>query len=106
MRFAKRTWRGLWIAFGCAMLVACLLMMGGCYRTYFCENGKTIEARNQLGGERVIIDMGDGDITLPRVPAASGSKYSDGRRTFWFQGDELVAEVDGRSPYGRCSRPK
>jgi membrane-bound inhibitor of C-type lysozyme len=106
MRSLKRTWRGLWLAFGCAMLLACMLMTGGCYRTYFCENGKTIEARNQLGGERVIIDVGDGDITLPRVPAASGSKYSDGRRTFWFQGDELAVEVDGKSLYGRCSRPK
>ena len=55
-----------------------------------------------MAGERVIIDMGDGDLTLPRVPAASGEKYSDGRRTVWFQGDSLTVEADGKSLYGRC----
>jgi membrane-bound inhibitor of C-type lysozyme len=102
MRFREFHHRGLWFGISCTLLLVCLLMTGGCYRSYSCENGKTVEARNQVGGERVIIDLGDGDITLHRVPAASGSKYSDGRRTFWFQGDELTAEVDGKSPYGRC----
>jgi membrane-bound inhibitor of C-type lysozyme len=106
MRFLRRTWRRLWFALVCALLLACMLMTGGCYRTYFCDNGKTIEARDQLGGERVVIDVDDGAFTLPRVPAASGSKYSDGRRTFWFKGDELTAEIDGKSPYGRCVLPK
>ena len=94
--------RGFWFGVACTLLLACLLMTGGCYRSYLCENGKTIEARDQMGGQRVIIDMGEGDLTLPKVPAASGSKYSDGRRTFWFQGNELTVETDGKNPYGRC----
>ena len=104
MRFRGLHHRGLWIGVACTLLLACLLMTGGCYRSYFCESGKTFEARDQMGGQRIIIDVGDGDIILPRVPAASGSKYSDGRRTFWFQGDELTVEVDGKNPYGRCAR--
>ena len=102
MRFRGFHHRGLWFGVACTLLLACLLMTGGCYRTYLCDSGKTFEARNQLGGQRVIIDVGGGDITLPRVPADSGSKYSDGSRTFWFQGDELTVELDGKNPYGRC----
>jgi membrane-bound inhibitor of C-type lysozyme len=94
--------RGFWFGVACTLLLACLLMTGGCYRSYLCENGKIIEARDQMGGQRVIIDMGEGDLTLPKVPAASGSKYSDGRRTFWFQGNELTVEANGENPYGRC----
>ncbi|HTZ38706.1 MAG TPA: MliC family protein [Syntrophales bacterium] len=104
MKLPKCNRRILWSALVCALFFVSLLMMGGCYRSYVCENGKIIEARDQLGGERVIIDLGEGDVTLPRVPAASGSKYSDGRRTFWFQGNELTVEVDGKNLYGRCAR--
>ncbi len=102
MRFQGFHHRGLWFGVACALMLTCLLMTGGCYRTYICEGGKSFEARDQMGGQRVIIDMGEGDLTLPRVPAASGSKYSDGRRTFWFQGDAVMPEVDGKNPYGRC----
>ena len=102
MRFRRFHHRGLRLGIACTLLLACLLMTGGCYRSYLCDNGKIIEARDQLGGQRVIIDVGDGDINLPKVPAASGSKYSDGRRTFWFQGDAVTPEVDGKNPYGRC----
>lgn len=81
-------------------------MTVGCYRGYLCESGKTIQAREQAAGDRVIVDVGDGDITLLRVPAASGQKFSEGRRTFWFRGDELTVEVDGKSLYGRCALVK
>lgn len=87
----------------CILPLAALFMMAGCSgATYFCENGKIIKARDQLSHEKVVIDLGEGDIILPRVPAAEGSKFSDGRRTFWFKGDELTAEVGGKTPYGRC----
>ena len=105
MKLPKRNRRIMRSVVGGALLLACLLLTSGCYRTYFCDNGKTIEAREQLGGERVVFDVDDGSFTLPRVPSASGSKYSDGRRTFWFKGDELMAEIDGKTPYGRCVLP-
>jgi membrane-bound inhibitor of C-type lysozyme len=37
------------------------------------------------------------------VQAAEGSKFSDGTRTFWFKGDELIVESAGKTPYGRCT---
>ena len=106
MPYQGQDYRVLRLGLACSMLLACLLMTGGCYRSYVCESGKTLEAKGQMAGERVIIDMGDGDITLPRVPAASGEKYSDGRRTVWFQGDALTVEADGKSLYGRCALVK
>lgn len=106
MRLPGQDGRGIRFGLACSMLLACLLMTGGCYRSYVCESGKTLKARGQMDGERVIIDVGDGDITLQRVPAASGEKYSDGRRTVWFEGDALTVEADGKSLHGRCVRAK
>jgi membrane-bound inhibitor of C-type lysozyme len=103
MRLLKYNRRGPWLTFVCALLLACLLMTGGCYTAYFCDNGKIIKTRDQLSGQKVVIDVGDGDIILPRVQAAEGSKFSDGTRTFWFKGDELIVESAGKTPYGRCT---
>jgi membrane-bound inhibitor of C-type lysozyme len=81
--------------------------MIGCQRAiYFCENGKTIEARYQLEGERVVIDVDDGAFTLPKIPSDSGAKYGDGTRTFWFREDELLIESGGKYPFGHCVRPR
>ena len=88
----------------CILLPAALFITAGCSGTsYFCENGKIIKTRDQLSGQKVVIDVGDGDIILPRVQAAEGSKFSDGTRTFWFKGDELIVESAGKTPYGRCT---
>ena len=88
----------------CILLLAALFMTAGCSgTTYFCENGKIIKARDQVSGQKAVIDVGDGDIILPRVQAAEGSKFSDGTRTFWFKGDELIVESAGKTPYGRCT---
>jgi membrane-bound inhibitor of C-type lysozyme len=88
----------------CILLLAALFMAAGCSgTTYFCDNGKIINTRDQLSGQKVVIDVGDGDIILPRVQAAEGSKFSDGTRTAWFKGDELIIESAGKTPYGRCT---
>jgi membrane-bound inhibitor of C-type lysozyme len=88
----------------CILILAALFMTAGCSGTsYFCENGKIIKTRDQLSGQKVVIDVGDGDIILPRVQAVEGSKFSDGMRTFWFKGDELIVESGGKNPYGRCT---
>jgi len=91
-------------SFACILPLAALFMTAGCGGTsYFCDNGKIIKTRDQLSGQKVVIDVGDGDIILPRVQAAEGSKFSDGTRTFWFKGDELIVESAGKTPYGRCT---
>jgi membrane-bound inhibitor of C-type lysozyme len=102
----KHVRRRLWVAFVCALPMAGLLMMSGCYHTYYCDNGKSIEARYQMGGERVVIDVDEGAFTLPKLPADAGAKYGDANRTFWFKGDELIVETAGKFPYGRCVLPK
>jgi len=91
-------------AFAGILLIAAFFMTAGCGGTsYFCENGKIIKTRDQVSGQKVVVDVGDGDIILPRVQAAEGSKFSDGTRTFWFKGDELIVESAGKTPYGRCT---
>jgi membrane-bound inhibitor of C-type lysozyme len=95
------------VAFACGLLLAFLLMMSGCHQNiYFCDNGKTIEARYQLDGQRVVIDVDEGAFTLPKIPSDTGAKYGDENRTFWFKGDELIVETAGKFPYGRCVMPK
>ena len=107
MVFVKHIRLRLQVAFACALVLACSIMTSGCHQNiYFCDNGKTIEARYQLGGERVVIDVDDGAFTLPKIPSDTGAKYGDANRTFWFKGDELIVETAGKFPYGRCVLPK
>ncbi len=95
------------VALACVLFLAGLLMMSGCHRNiYFCDNGKTIEARYQMDGERVVIDVDDGAFTLRKIPSSDGAKYGDENRTFWFKGDELIVETAGKYPFGRCVLPK
>jgi membrane-bound inhibitor of C-type lysozyme len=44
-------------------------------------------------------------IYLPKVPSASGTKYSDGNSTLWLKGEIATIEVDKGNPYQNC-RPK
>ena len=104
MRLCRQTTSRFMVAFVCHPASCSLLMTAGASGTsYFCDNGKIIKTRDQLSGQKVVIDVGDGDIILPRVQAAEGSKFSDGTRTFWFKGDELIVESAGKTPYGRCT---
>ena len=107
MCFMKRVRRLLAVVFVSALLLLCIFTMGGCHRNiYFCDNGKTIEARYQMDGQRVVIDVDDGAFTLPKIPSDTGAKYGDANRSFWFKSDELIVETAGKYPYGRCILPK
>ncbi len=107
MRILRPVRQALRVAFVCAQLTVGILITSGCHQNiYFCDNGKTIEARDQLNGERVVIDVDDGAFTLPKIPAETGAKYGDANRSFWFKGDEVIVEAAGKFPYGRCVRPK
>ncbi len=107
MRIVRPVRQAIRCGFVGALLSACILLMSGCHQNiYFCDNGKTIEARYQLNGERVVIDVDDGAFTLPKIPAETGAKYGDRNRSFWFKGDEVIVEAAGKFPYGRCVRPK
>lgn len=42
--------------------------------------------------------------TLATVPAASGSRYSDGILSFWTKGSDAVVEQGGKIIVGGCTR--
>lgn len=63
-----------------------------------CENGQTIRMRNLLRENAITIDLHEGGRKLPRVPSASGAKYSDGSLTFWTKGGSALFERSGEAP--------
>lgn len=73
--------------------------------TFTCPNGEIIEATFPTDPEgKVSVTLPDqGIITLPRVEAASGAKYSDGTTTFWEKGGEAMVEVNGETTLQGCT---
>lgn len=70
--------------------------------TFICPDGTSIAVSFDHAADTATVDMPDGPVTLPRVESGSGARYSDGMTTFWNQGDEALAEVDGVSVYENC----
>ncbi len=96
--------RGLKALKGLACLSAALLV-SGCFTSYVCENGETFSVRFQKATDKIVVDEGEGKITLERVPSDSGQKYRNHGITYSFTGDhleDLVIDVNGKNPYGRC----
>jgi len=65
-------------------------------RLYECADGPAL-AITDLEGDAVETWLSDGRHRLPRVPAASGARYTDGRVSVWNQGAEVLLERDGRA---------
>lgn len=67
---------------------------------YNCEEGVPMVVRFETRGERglafVSID-GSPERRLRQIPAASGTKYSDGEYTVWTKGRNAVLEINGDS---------
>jgi membrane-bound inhibitor of C-type lysozyme/uncharacterized membrane protein len=61
-----------------------------------CGEGYSFVAR--IEGERIWLFLPDKTIPLPHVPAASGTKYSDGVTVFWSKGEEARLEMEGEEP--------
>jgi membrane-bound inhibitor of C-type lysozyme len=72
--------------------------------TYQCDAGKnfTAEFTDEGPDGSVNLTLDGQTLTLPRVPAGSGAKYSDGQTTFWTQGDEGFIEAGGEMTYENC----
>jgi membrane-bound inhibitor of C-type lysozyme len=70
--------------------------------TYHCEKGMNFVVIFDDRGEKAVVRMNEGEISLPLVRSASGAKYSDGRTTFWGKGKEAFIEIDGRIVYSNC----
>jgi len=69
--------------------------------TYTAAGGERLDACFDQAAEKVTLRLSDGEaITLPAAVSASGTRYSDGTRTFWehqgagryFDGEKLLFE--------------
>lgn len=73
--------------------------------TYQCDDGKTLLVEFDTRGEMVMLTINRRWIYLPKVPSASGAKYSDGNSVFWVKGDVTTIEIDQSTRFQNC-RPK
>ena len=55
-----------------------------------------VEFHVRVNPGKVELVLPDRTLVLPRVPAASGAKYQEGRTVFWNQGNEARFEIDGK----------
>ena len=62
--------------------------------------------RVEVARERAILFQPGRNLTLARVPAASGAKYSDGSATFWSKGGEASLALDGVEHVGCRARAR
>ena len=72
---------------------------------YQCDEGKTLSVEFDTRGEMVMLTIDRRWIYLPKVPSASGTKYSDGNSTLSLKEEIATIEVDKGSLYQNC-RPK
>lgn len=54
-------------------------------------------------GDVAILDDGSARTKLPRAPAASGARYSNGITAYWSKGDEATILVGGDPVHTGCS---
>lgn len=73
---------------------------------YHCDNGSRLVisfAADADGRPQATLHFADGDVDLPRVPSATGSRYRRDPINLQRQGDEVVLE-DGHANRRHCSR--
>jgi putative lipoprotein len=70
---------------------------------YDCEG---LSFRVELAAERARLLLPGRSLELPKAPAASGTRYSDGRSTFWSRGDEASLVLDGEEHAGCRARAR
>lgn len=69
-------------------------------RLFDCADGSAL-AITEVDDDAIEAWLADGRYRLPRVPATSGARYSDGSVSVWSHGPEVLVERDGRS--WRCA---
>lgn len=75
-------------------------------QSYYCDNGSRLAisfAADADGRPQATLHFADGDVDLPQVPSAAGSRYRRDPIDLQRQGDEVVLE-DGRDNRRHCSR--
>lgn len=96
---------------GCLVLLA-MLLVASCsvpsqrkYR-YSCPDGYEFTIRyrgSNHPGDIALLEDAAGYTKLPRVPAASGARYSNGVTTYWSKGEEAMILRGGEVAHGGCS---
>lgn len=56
---------------------------------------------SNIEGQMAWLFLADKTISLPRIPSASGEKYSNGQSTFWNKGEQARLEL-GSKVYKNC----
>jgi membrane-bound inhibitor of C-type lysozyme len=74
-------------------------------KVYECDEGKLLLVEVNQRDESVMLTISGKWYYLPKVPSASGAKYSDGNNTFWSKGESAIIELDNKITYQNC-RPK
>ncbi len=69
---------------------------------YTCKGRKGFSAE-YLSDDTVRATFGSKEFVLPRVPTASGARYSDGSITIHTKGDEAFVEVGNRILFEDCA---
>jgi membrane-bound inhibitor of C-type lysozyme len=67
---------------------------------YQCSEGRSFEAAYSL--DSATVQLEGETLTLDQIPAASGTRYSDGSTTLYTKGEEAFIEVDGATTYDEC----
>jgi len=74
--------------------------------SYTCPDGYaftvTYAGSNQPGDIAVFKDA-SGTLKLPRAPAASGARYSNGLVVYWSKGDEAMIRIGDEMAHQGCS---
>jgi membrane-bound inhibitor of C-type lysozyme len=70
--------------------------------SYLCEDGKRFTLEIDSKEDCVLLTLDGRPIKLPRVRAASGARYSNGKTTVWLKGNEAFIEMDGKIIIKNC----
>lgn len=74
--------------------------------TYACPDGYEFTIRysgSDDPGDIAVLEDASGVVKLPRAPAASGERYSNGSIVFWSKGDEATILRRDEVLHGSCS---
>jgi len=89
------------------------LLLAGCVlppqhtRDYSCPDGYEFNIRYSGAedpGDVALLEDESGVVKLPRAPAASGARYSNGITTFWEEGDSAMILRGEEVAHADCAR--
>jgi len=75
--------------------------------TYTCDGGRSFTVEIYEKVDMAFLKIEEKRFYLPRVPSASGTKYSEGKVTLRIEGQTAFVEIEGQTEFKNCSvKPK